>query len=209
MKKKFLAIFAVAALLMGMTGCTSEDNPATPTPIDVNAIEEDLVGLWWDEFEYSDVTEAGDPFTRAMLVVSLDEDRTGTMYLAVFNGTNEEPLAVYGGEGESDFTWKVLEDGSLELGDPVTGETFKVSASTRANGGNFGNDVTNPSNSNMSYGNNQLNVNNGNYSGTLTKANPDNSSNIQKAIRSGLIQSNVGLKAGGKTPEGFTSDHIR
>lgn len=201
-------MFAVAALLLGMTGCTTEDNPSTPTPIDVSAIEADLVGLWYDEFEYSDVTEAGDPFTSAMLVVSVNEDYTGCIYLAVFDDESEEPLVVYGGEGESDFTWKVLEDGSIQLGDPYTGETYSM-ARTRADGNNYGNDMTDPTKSNMSYSNNQLNVSNGNYSGTLTKANADKSANIHNAIRSGSLQSDVSLKAGGKTPEDFDSDDIR
>ena len=33
MKKKFFALFAVAALLLGMSACTNEDNPVPqPTP---------------------------------------------------------------------------------------------------------------------------------------------------------------------------------
>ena len=31
MKKKFLAMFAAAVLLLGVTGCSKPDNPSTPT----------------------------------------------------------------------------------------------------------------------------------------------------------------------------------
>ena len=63
MKKILLAMMA-AVLLVGTTGCVREDNP---TPVDVNALEKELVGLWWDEFEYADVTETGVPFSRVLL----------------------------------------------------------------------------------------------------------------------------------------------
>lgn len=208
MKKKFFAMFAIAALLLGTISCANEDNPSNTTPVDVSALEDSLIGLWWDEFEYSDVTEAGDPFNKVMLVVSIEEDYTGCIYLAVFDDESEDPLAVYGGIDESDFTWKVLEDGNILLGDPETGETYSL-ARTRGDGGNYGNNMTDPSKTSMNYGNNKLNVSNGSYSGALTRADANQSVNIQTKINPGNVLSNVALKSGGKTPEGFESDDIR
>ena len=43
MKKKFLAMFAAAVLLLGMTGCSKADNPSTP-PDNTNVKEKSLVG---------------------------------------------------------------------------------------------------------------------------------------------------------------------
>ncbi|MCR5240400.1 MAG: hypothetical protein K6E15_09625 [Prevotella sp.] len=62
MKAKFLAMMATAVLLLGMTGCTGKDD--NPAPISGNVQDEDLVGLWWDAYEYSGETEAGVPFSR-------------------------------------------------------------------------------------------------------------------------------------------------
>ena len=209
-------MFAAAALVLGLTGCSKSDNPVdapvetpteTPDPVDISALEKELIGVWWDEFEYEDVTENGDPFTSALLVVWVDEDHTGTIYLAVYDDESEEPLEVYGSPEESGFTWKVLADGTVQLGDPTTGETYSL-ARTRANG-DYGNNMTDPSKANMTLGDNQLAVNNGNYSGTLTKANAGKASEIQNTIATGNILSNVSLKNGGKTPEGFSSDNIR
>ena len=50
------------------TSCTTGngDNPVVPNP---QELEQSLIGLWWDEFEYADVTEAGVPFSRVLLAV--------------------------------------------------------------------------------------------------------------------------------------------
>ena len=74
MKSRFLAMIAAAVLLLGMTGCTVEDNPSSS---EIDVLEKSLVGVWWDEFEYADVTEAGVPFSRVMLAVKADADHTG------------------------------------------------------------------------------------------------------------------------------------
>ena len=74
MKQKFFAMIAAAALLLGMTGCTGVDNPSS-TLNDEKALEQSLVGLWWDEFEYADVTEAGVPFSRVVLAVKAIQDK--------------------------------------------------------------------------------------------------------------------------------------
>lgn len=43
MKKKFLAMFAAAVLLLGVTGCSKPDNPSTPTD-NTDVQEKSLVG---------------------------------------------------------------------------------------------------------------------------------------------------------------------
>ena len=195
-------LFASAVLLLGTTGCSKDDDPA---PIDVSAAEKELVGLWWDEFKYADVTEEGVPFTRAMLVVQADEDHTGCIYLGVFDDKSDEPLAIYGGPKDASFTWKVLSDGRIQLGDPDTGETVEMApALTRG----YGSNMTNTSNTNMSYNNGSVTVTNGDQSNTLHKADAGKQSEIEKKLSTG-VNSNVTLESGGKTPSDFGSDDIR
>jgi len=123
MKSRFFAMIAAAALLLGMTGCTGVDNPSTN---DMSVLEQSLIGLWWDEFEYADVTEAGVPFSRVLLAVKADADHTGCIYLGVFDNTSDEPLAIYGGPEDAGFTWRLLADGRILLGNPVTGESYAL-----------------------------------------------------------------------------------
>ena len=85
MKKKILAILAIAVLLLGMSACTdSADNPVSPSQ---QEMEESLVGLWYEEFDYEDVTEDGKPFNRALIAVETKADHTGYVALAVFDDT--------------------------------------------------------------------------------------------------------------------------
>ena len=197
-----LTLFAAAVLLLGTTGCSKDDDPA---PIDVSAAEKEIVGLWWDEFKYADVTEEGVPFTRAMLVVQADEDHTGCIYLGVFDDKSDEPLAIYGGPKDAGFTWKVLSDGKIQLGDPDTGETIEMDpALTRG----YGSNMTNTSNTNMSYNNGTVTVTNGDQSNTLHKANADQTAAIQQKLSTG-VNSNVDLESGGKTPNDFDEHDIR
>ena len=197
-----LTLFAAAVLLLGTTGCSKDDDPA---PIDVSAAEKEFVGLWWDEFKYADVTEEGVPFTRALLVVEADEDHTGCIYLGVFDDKSDEPLAIYGGPKDAGFTWKVLSDGKIQLGDPDTGETIEMApALTRG----YGSNMTNTSNTNMSYNNGTVTVTNGDQSNTLHKANADQTAAIQQKLSTG-VNSNVDLESGGKTPDGFNENDIR
>ena len=139
MKKKSiltcLALFAAAVLLLGMTGCAKDDNPSNvdPAPIDISAMEQELIGVWWDEFEYHDVTEEGVPFSWVLLAVEVNDDHTGCLYAAVFNDTDDEPVAIYGGYDDAGFTWQLKADGTIVLGDPETGETYALArAVTRA-----------------------------------------------------------------------------
>ncbi len=212
MKKKIFTMFAAAALMLGMTGCTNEDNPAAPTtpePIDVSVVEKELVGFWWDEFEYSGKTEDGKDFSRVILAVRIDEDKTGCLYLGLFDGASEDPLAIYGGFDDAGFSWKLLADGSVQLGDPVTGETITLArAMTRADGNSYGNNMTNVSNTNVTYNNGSVTVTNGSYNGNLTKANETKANEIEQKL-STKIRSNVSLRSGGKAPEKFGEDDIR
>ena len=200
-----LTLFAAAVLLMCTTACSKSDDKDQPS-IDVSAVEKELVGLWWDEFEYADVTEEGEPFSHVMMVVEVDDDHTGCLYLCVFEDiTSEEPLAIYGSPLDASFTWQLLSDGSLELGDPETGEVY---AMTRATGSSYGSKMTDVSNTSLNYSNGSVTVNNGSYSGTLKKADAETTASIEKKLSTG-VQSNVDIESGGKTPDSFTSDDIR
>ena len=66
---RFLAVLSATTLLLGMTGCSKEPS------INIQELEQSLVGLWWDEFEYEDVTEDGVPFSRVLLAVRADAAR--------------------------------------------------------------------------------------------------------------------------------------
>jgi hypothetical protein len=70
--------------LLFITACSKEDNPS-PQKIS----EKDLIGLWWDEYEYADVTETGEPFFRVLLAVQSNEDHTGCIYLGVFDNNSD------------------------------------------------------------------------------------------------------------------------
>lgn len=199
-----LTLFVAAVLLLSTTGCSKDDDPA---PIDVSAAEKDLVGLWWDEFKYADVTETGEAFSRVLLVVEADEDHSGCIYLAVFNDTSDEPLAIYGGPKDAGFTWKVLSDGRIQLGDPETGETLDL-APALTRGSSYGSNMTNTSNTNMSYSNGTVTVTNGNQSNTLNKANAEQTATIEQKLSTG-VNSNVDLESGGKTPNDFDEHDIR
>ena len=165
MKKfKFLAVLSVTTLLLGMTGCKKESS------INIQELEQSLVGLWWDEYEYKDVTEDGVPFSRVLLAVRADADHTGCIYLGVFDDNSDKPLVVYGGPVDAGFTWKLLSDGSLVLSDPTSGESLLM---TRADGENYGDTITDVSGTSMIYTADGLTMNNVSYSGTLTKADVD------------------------------------
>ena len=149
------------ALLLGMTGCKKESS------INVQELEQSLVGVWWDEFEYEDVTEDGVPFSRVLLAVQADADHTGCIYLGVFDDTDDNPLVIYGGPAVAGFTWKLLSDGSLELGYPSASKSIAI---TRADDGSYGDTMTDVSGTSMTYTGEGVTMNNGTYSSTLTKA---------------------------------------
>lgn len=212
MKQKIFAIFASAVLLLGMTGCAKSDEPA-PTPIDINAMEQELVGLWWDEYEYYDVTEEGVPFTHVLLAVYVSPDHTGWIALGAYDDTSDEAVALYGGPDEAAFTWQLLADGRILLGDPVTGETYALAravtrALTRAGGGSYGNNMTDASSTKLSYSNGKVTATNADYSGTLNKADANQTADIEQRLRK-TIQSNVNFESGGSAPKSFRERDIR
>ena len=183
--KKIMQLVMGAVLLVGLTGCSKSDNPSTP---DIAALEQSLVGLWWDEYEYADVTEEGVPFSRVLLAVIADADHTGCIYLGAFDDKSDEPLAVYGGPEDAGFTWHLLVDGRILLGDPVTGETYalarKRAARTRGAGdGSYGSGMTDVASTKVTYtGGDNLTLTNDDYSGTLTKANAEQEADIKEKL---------------------------
>ena len=195
-------MFAVAVFLMGLTGCSKEDNPSAG---DLSVLEQSLVGLWWDEYEYADVTETGVPFTRVLLVVEANTDHTGCIYLGAFDDNSDYPLAVYGGPEDAGFTWRLLADGTVLLSDPVTGETYAM-ARTRGDGGSYGKDMTDVASTNVSYnGGNNLTVTNGDYSGTLTKADAAKEADIKEKLQAIITtvdggDTGIGLGGGSNGP---------
>ena len=129
-KQMFFAMFAAVVLMLGMTGCSSVDDPSSN---DVNVLEQSLVGLWYEEFDYEDVTEDGKPFNHALIVVETKADHTGYVALAVFDDVFNEPLEIYGGPKDAPFTWRVTAGGHIILTDPNTGASI-MSARTRSDG---------------------------------------------------------------------------
>ncbi len=170
--KKLWMLLALP-MLLGMTGCTSEDNPS---PDDIKVLEESLVGLWYEEFDYEDKTEDGKPFKRALIAVEAQADHTGYIALAVFDDEFNEPLEIYGGPKDAPFTWQVTSDGNVILTDPNTGTTIK-SARTRSD--------VNPSNF-VDIGQIEMNCvpgriafSNASHKGSLTKVGSDKNGLIQ------------------------------
>ena len=175
MKQIFLATFAAAVLLLGMTGCSKDEQSPY---INTAELEKSLVGVWWDEYEYADVTETGVPFTRVLLAIKADADHTGCIYLGLFDDTDDLPLAVYGGPKDAGFRWQLLPGGDLQLSDPVSGETSVLTRSADS----YANGMTNVSTANLTFDNNQVTMTNGSYSGTLAKADAGQETDIQKRL---------------------------
>ena len=176
MKAQLFSILAAAALLLCMTGCSKDE--ATPSNT-AKLSEQDLVGLWWDEFEYADVTETGQPFTRALLAVKADADHTGCIYLGVFDDSSDEPVAVYGGPEDAGFAWQLLPNGRVQI-NPATGET---KALTRADGGSYGSQTTDVASTQLTCAPEKLTMTNAGYSGTLVKANAEQAAAIEEKLK--------------------------
>lgn len=171
MKKLFFALFAAAMLLSGLTGCMRE--------IDVKIAEQCLVGIWWDEYDYSDVTETGVPFDKVLLAVEADADHSGCIYLGLFDSKSDELVAVYGGPEEAGFKWELTSKGDIVLSDPVSGESTVL---TKADGSSYGDNMTNVPGTTMTLSNNNLTLNNTSYSGTLTKADSGTEGEIKETL---------------------------
>ena len=174
MKQTIIAMFAATVLLLSMGACSDKnDAPALPSQ---QEMEKSLVGLWYEDFEYKDVTEEGKPFNRALIAVETKADHTGYIALAVFDDVFNEPLEIYGGPKDAPFTWQVTAEGDVILADPKTGTTY-APAMTRSE--------SNPS---SFVDINQIEINcsqeritfsNTFHEGSLTKVESDKSSLIQ------------------------------
>ncbi len=160
-------------LVLFMTGCSKDDNSSSS---DINAIEKELIGLWYEEFDYEDVTEDGKPFNRALIVVETKADHTGYVALAVFDDAFNEPLEIYGGPKDAPFIWQVTAEGHITLTDPNTGTTI-MSARTRSdkNQSNF----VDVGQIEMTSAQGHITFSNASHKGSLTKA---------KKNKKGLIQ---------------------
>ena len=174
MKQKIFAMFAAAVLLLGMGACTDKsDNPSIPSQ---QGMEESLIGLWYEEFEYEDVTEDGKPFNRALIVVETKADHTGYVALAVFDDEFNEPLEIYGGPKDAPFRWQVTADGHVILTDPDSGATI-MSARTRSDGNHS--DFVDIGQIEMNSSQGRIAFSNASHEGSLTKA---------ESGKNGLIQ---------------------
>ena len=189
MKKTIFALFTATMLLMGMAGCSSSDDNSSA--VDIDALEKSFVGLWWDEFEYADSTDEGVPFSRVLLAVEANADHTGCIYLAVFGDTGNRPLAVYGGPEEAGFNWRMLDDGSLMLSDPLTGESEVLTRSNDGSG-SYSGGMTDVSNTSMNYADGSMTVTNDNYSGKLAKADAEKEAEILKKLSTPYTNTNLG-----------------
>ena len=174
MKRKTIAIFATAMLLLCIGACSDkDDNLALPSQ---QEMEESLVGLWYEEFDYKDVTEDGKPFNHALIAVEAKADHTGYVALAVFDDEFNEPLEIYGGPKDAPFKWQVTPEGHVTLTDPNTGTTI-MSSHTRS-GENHSNFV-NISQIEMNCASGSVAFSNTSHKGSLIKAESDKNSLIQ------------------------------
>lgn len=174
MKQKILVVFTVVVVLLGMSACKdSNDTPSTPSQ---QEMEDSLIGLWYESFDYKDVTEDGKPFNRALIVVEAKDDHTGYVALAVFDDVFNEPLEIYGGPKDAPFTWQVSANGQVILTDPNTGTSFSA-ARTRADGSLNG--FVDIGQIKMRSGSGSIAFSNATHNGTLTKAVSNNSGMIQ------------------------------
>ena len=122
MEKKFLMVVALLWAVVFTSCSDKDDNTDTRSQ---KEMEESIIGLWQEEFEYKDVTEDGKPFNRALIVVETKADHTGYVALAVFDDEFDEPLEVYGGPKDAPFTWQVTAQGHITLSVPNAGPTMK------------------------------------------------------------------------------------
>ena len=171
--KKTMSWMLTAILLCGamvFSACSDNDDSSQ------KVMESDLVGLWYEDFKYEDVTEDGKPFNRAMIVVETKADHTGYLALAVFDDEFNEPLRVYGGPKDAPFTWQVTDGGQIILKDPATGTSF-MAASTRSDGDH--NDFVDVGKTNLNYGQGSITYSNSSYQGSLSQAPSGKSDLIQ------------------------------
>ena len=174
MKAKLFPILAAAVLLFGMSARTDKiDNSTLPSQ---QEMEKSLIGLWYEEFDYEDVTEDGKPFNHALIAVEAKADHTGYVALAVFDDVFNEPLEIYGGPKDAPFTWQVTAEGHIILTDPNTGTTY-ASARTRGDGNHS--DFVDIGQIKMNCTPGHVDFSNASYEGSLNKAGSDKNGMIQ------------------------------
>ena len=157
------------------TACTDDtsDNPAIPSQ---QELEESLIGLWYEEFDYEDETEDGKPFNHALIAVEAKADHTGYIALAVFDDEFNEPLEIYGGPKDAPFTWQVTADGHVILTDPNTGTSIS-SARTRGDGNH--NDFVDIGQIDMNCALGQVTYSNASHKGSFSRARGNKNGMIQ------------------------------
>ncbi len=175
MNKQKQWVLAATLILCGivLTSCSNSDIPSTPSQ---QGLEESLIGLWYEDFEYEDVTENGKPFNRALIAVETKADHTGYVALAVFDDEFNEPLEIYGGPNDAPFIWQVTTDGHVILTDPNTGESIS-SARTRGDGNH--NDFVNVGQINMNCTQGRIDFSNASHQGSLSRAGSNKNDLIQ------------------------------
>ena len=174
MKQKIIAMFAIAVLVVGMGACSDKTDQGKKASI--QEMEEAIVGLWYEEFDYQDVTEEGKPFNRALIAVEARADHTGYVALAVFDDAFNEPLKIYGGPKDAPFTWQVAEDGHVILADANNGST---KASTRSGDDEDPNSFVDIDLIDMNCGQGGISYSNSSHQGSLTKTDGDNNGLIE------------------------------
>ena len=175
--KRMMNWMMAAILICGasvFTSCSSNDD--NPTISSQQEMEKSLIGLWYEEFDYEDMTEDGKPFNRALIAVEAKADHTGYVALAVFDDEFNEPLEIYGGPTDAPFTWQVTADGHVILTDPNTGAS--ISSTRTRSGGNHSNFV-NIGQIEMNCTQGRVAFSNASHTGSLAKA---------KSNKNGLIQ---------------------
>ena len=174
MKQIILAMFAAAVLMLGMGACKDSDAPVIPSQQEES--EESLIGLWYEEFDYEDVTEDGKPFNHALIAVEAKADHTGYVALAVFDDEFNEPLEIYGGPKDAPFTWQMTDKGHVTLKDPNTGTSIEL-ASTRSDGDHS--DFVDIGQIDMNCTQGSVAFSNASHSGSLKRAGSNKSDLIQ------------------------------
>lgn len=148
----------------GMVACTDKtDNVSRPSQ---QEMEKDLIGLWYEDFDYKDVTEKGKPFNRAMITLEVKADHTGYVALSVFDDEFNEPLEIYGGPTDAPFTWQITADGHVILDAPQTDNVLR-SAETDSTGSH--NDFVDINQINLDCKQGTVNFSNTSHNGSLSK----------------------------------------
>ncbi len=148
----------------GMVACTDKtDNVSRPSQ---QEMEKDLIGLWYENFDYKDVTEKGKPFNRAMITLEVKADHTGYVALSVFDDEFNEPLEIYGGPTDAPFTWQITADGHVILDAPQTDNVLR-SAGTDSTGSH--NDFVDINQINLDCKQGTVNFSNTSHNGSLSK----------------------------------------